>query len=43
MKVRESVTPVKPAGVVILSVFASTTVEAIVPVVTPEAFVVEAG
>ena len=37
------VTLPNPAGVEILRVFAAATVEAIVPVATPEAFVVEPG
>lgn len=43
MKVTDVVTPANPEGVAILSVFACATVEAMVPVATPEAFVTAAG
>lgn len=38
-----AVTPVKPLGAVMLSVFVSATVEVMVPVATPDASVVDAG
>jgi len=43
VKVTVAVTPLNPAGVAILRVFVCATVEAIEPVATPEAFVVEPG
>lgn len=43
MKATVFVTVVRPAGAVMLTVFVSATVDLIVPVVVPDAFVVDPG